>query len=322
MSDGAFPIGASLTRRSVCLRPSCSPLAASYSPYCAEGRCALEHRRASGLSRSTPGALAPVRVILSRSITAYMAPSAPLAGTSRLHRYATYTRCLRCASMPRRPASGSVLSLCVPCRHAVLYDHEESVGCVCSVPSPTALAFTEASTVRHSQVPPSSASDGTLIFAGSPLRYSLRPVELLASLGGSERGLPQPTEAFTPGLPMGQSPFPSPGITTVATEQVPPAGLSPTGTSASIAAPSLSTDGSGESSRLPPRCEFHRSMVCAPSFLPPSSLGSLLNLKSEHQNFACLRSYDRVPAYCGVFTFRNYCDAGLKSADPHQRTAS
>ena len=232
------------------------------------------------------------------------------------------TRCLRCASMPRRPASGSVLSLCVPSRHAVLYDHGESVGCLCSVPSPTALAFTEASTVRHSQVPPSSASDGTLIFAGSPLRYSLRPVELLASLGGSERGLPQRTEAFTPGLPMGQSPFPSPGITTVATEQVPPAGLSPTGTSASIAAPSLSTDGSGESSRLPPRCEFHRSMVCAPSFLPPSRLGSLLNLKSEHQNFACLRSYDRVPAYCGVFTFRNYCDAGLKSADPHQRTAS
>jgi len=241
MSDGAFPGEGTISPHPVCFRPSCSALASSFSPYCAGDRCTLEHHRASGPCRSTPGALAPVRVILSRPITAYPAPSAPLAGTSRLHRLATYTRCLRCASTPRRPASGSVLSLCVPSRHAVLYDHGESVGCVCPVPSPTALAFTEASAVRHSQVPPSSASDGTLIFAASPVRYSLRPVELLASLGGSDRALPQPTEAFTPGLPMGRSPFPSPGITTVATEQVPPAGLSPTGTSASVAAPGPST---------------------------------------------------------------------------------
>src|SRR5215471_9171849 len=43
----------------------------------------------------------------------YPAPSAPLAGTSRLHRLAAYTRCLRCAysHMPRRPTTGSELSL-------------------------------------------------------------------------------------------------------------------------------------------------------------------------------------------------------------------
>ena len=35
------------------------------------------------LRRSTPGALAPVRVLLSRSILTYPAPSAPLAGTAR-----------------------------------------------------------------------------------------------------------------------------------------------------------------------------------------------------------------------------------------------
>src|SRR6516164_11758210 len=40
--------------------------------------------------RSTPGALAPVRVMLSRSIFTYSAPSAPLAGTSRLHRHGLY----------------------------------------------------------------------------------------------------------------------------------------------------------------------------------------------------------------------------------------
>src|SRR3954468_11111410 len=49
--------------------------------------------------------------MLSRSVLAYPAPSAPLAGTSRLHRKAAYTRCLRCEGAPRRPASGSGLSL-------------------------------------------------------------------------------------------------------------------------------------------------------------------------------------------------------------------
>src|SRR5215218_5394574 len=49
--------------------------------------------------------------MLSRSVLAYPAPSAPLAGPSRLHRRAAYTRCLRCAGAPRRPASGSGLSL-------------------------------------------------------------------------------------------------------------------------------------------------------------------------------------------------------------------
>src|SRR3954463_10250960 len=79
-------------------------------PYCAgppTGRCtALE-----GGSPSAPGALARVRVMLSRSVLAEPAPSAPLAGPSRLHRRAAYTRCLRCAGAPRRPASGSGLSL-------------------------------------------------------------------------------------------------------------------------------------------------------------------------------------------------------------------
>ena len=41
------------------------------SPFCAGGRCALEHLRSSGRCRSTPGALAPDRVVLSRSILTY-----------------------------------------------------------------------------------------------------------------------------------------------------------------------------------------------------------------------------------------------------------
>ncbi len=196
LSDEAFPLDANPARRPVCLCPSCSPLASLYTPYCAGERGALEHRRASGLCRPTPEALAPVRVMLSRPLNAYLAPSASLAGTSRFRRPATYTRCPRCAYSPRRPASGSALSLSAPSRHAALYERGESIGCSCPVPSPTALAFAEASTARHSQVPPSSASDGTLIFAASPVRYSLRPVELLASLADLTGCFPQPTEAF------------------------------------------------------------------------------------------------------------------------------
>ena len=47
ISDRAFPSTASLTRRSVCLRPSYSPLPPLNSPYCAGKRGALEHRRSS-----------------------------------------------------------------------------------------------------------------------------------------------------------------------------------------------------------------------------------------------------------------------------------
>ncbi len=138
----------------------------------------VKHRRSSGIRRSAPGAHAPVRVVLSRSINAYAAPSAPLASTARFRRTAAYTRCLRCASRPRRPASGSVLSLIVPSRRVVLYD---------PVPWPTTLAFAPPERARHSQVPHHPLQVGSS-FRGFTGSHSLRPVELLASLGGSDRG--------------------------------------------------------------------------------------------------------------------------------------
>ena len=239
MSDGAFPFDAWPTRRTVCLRPSCSPLASLESPCCAGERGAPEHRRSSGVCHSAPGALAPVRVLLSQSITAYSAPSAPLVGTSRLHRLAAYTRCLRCASPPRRPASGSVLSLRVPSRHAVLSDRGESIGCSCPVPSPMPLAFAQSQGARHSRVSRHPLQTGECFrgFTGSLL---LRPVELFALLADPTERLARPTRTFTPELSTDQSPFPSSGMATVATERVPPAGLSPAGTSTSIAALTLS----------------------------------------------------------------------------------
>ena len=128
LSDGAFPADwfAIVLRTLRCHRVS---------PALCQGRCACKHLRASGPPRSTPGALAPVRVILSRSIITYSAPSAPLAGTARFHRPAAYTRCLRCAGVPRRPTSGSELSRTIPSRHVVLYDSgRPAVACAQFLP--------------------------------------------------------------------------------------------------------------------------------------------------------------------------------------------
>ena len=81
-----------------------------------------------------------------------------------------------------------------------------------------------------------------ILFRGFLVRYmpygtSLRPAELFAPLCESDRTPAQPTRAFTPELSTIRSPASSSGIATVATEQVLPVGLSPTGTPASVAAP-------------------------------------------------------------------------------------
>ena len=70
LSDGAFPRGVDISRRMVCIRPSHAPWPYTVVPcQCREGGLGdvppFERR-----SRSTPGALAPVRVMLSRSIHA------------------------------------------------------------------------------------------------------------------------------------------------------------------------------------------------------------------------------------------------------------
>ena len=144
--------------------------------------------------RSTPGALAPVRVMLSRSINTYPAPSAPLAGTVRFHCSAAYTPCPRCAFPPRRPATGSQLSLLILSQHVVLHDSGESSGCMHPVPSPPTLAFVPLAQTRHSQNSHKSASRGECF---SELHYgslALRPADLftlltdLTGLPSSHRG--------------------------------------------------------------------------------------------------------------------------------------
>ena len=107
-----------------------------------------------------PGALAPVRVLLSRSIHTYPAPSDPLAGTARFRCSAAYTPCLRCAFPPRRPATGSVLSPLILSQHVALCDSGESGGCIHPVPSPPTLAFVPLVQTRHSHTSRKSVSRG------------------------------------------------------------------------------------------------------------------------------------------------------------------
>jgi hypothetical protein len=175
---------------------------------------------------------------VSQSIHAYSTSSVPLAGASRFRRIAVYTECLRCAGAPRRPTTGSVLSLRVPYRHAALYDPGESIGCLCSVLRQRPWPSSSLNPTRHSHLPHHPLPMGES-FRGFPGSLFATACRFACLPGGSDRALPQPTETFTPKLSTGRSPFPLSGITTVVTEQAPPAGLAPTGTSTSIAAPSV-----------------------------------------------------------------------------------
>jgi hypothetical protein len=146
--------------------------------------------------------------MLSRSINAYPAPSAPLAGTSQLRRPAVYMRCLRCAGAPRRPASGSELSLpFFPSMSPSMSPGRLSLH----IPSSFAI-----STDLRREIPTARPLPMSTI-SGHTDSLSLQPAELLASL----------SEAFTSGLSTVRSPSPPPDMTTVSTGQSPPTGLSP-----------------------------------------------------------------------------------------------
>ena len=187
--------------------------------------------------RSTPGALAPDRVMLSRSILAYTAPSAPLAGTSRLRRRAAYTQCLRCAAASAtherfRAFVDYSFSACRPLRprevHRLL------------VPSSFAddAGLRPLRTVSALPKSPHSVSRGGIHF-GAYVRFALATTcRVVRPPDGADQVVTQPTGTFTSGLSAGWSPAPPPDIATVATGRVPPAGLSPARTSTSLAAPS------------------------------------------------------------------------------------
>ena len=162
----------------------------------------MVHRRASGFGplyprgpRSGPGYSVPVHHHL-------IDPIRP----TRRHISISPSRLIRDAlavrhtSSPRRPASGSVLSLAILCRHVALLDHGKPVGC--SYP------------VLHRPHWPSTLPDGlgTSITLHPPilveesiswLHYgslALQPADLLAPPVGADQAFAQPTGTFTSGL--------------------------------------------------------------------------------------------------------------------------
>ena len=131
--------------------------------------------------RSGPGYAVPVHHRL-------FDPIRPTRRHSAISLLAAYTPCLRCAFPPRRPTTGSELSLLILSQHVALCDSGESGGCIHPVPSPPMLAFVSSVKTRHSRDSHKSASRGGHI---SELHYgslTLRPADLftlLSDLTGS-----------------------------------------------------------------------------------------------------------------------------------------
>jgi hypothetical protein len=173
------------------------------------------HLRSSGFRHSTPGALAPVRVIC-----------APLAGTSRFHRHGLYEMPSRCVT-PQRLGDPRV----VPCFRWLF-----SVGMSPSeTPGSRSVAYTQ---FLHRPRWPSTLWTVSALPSPSTLRFSWRSpfrglttVRLRYNLPtcsppvGADHAFAQPTGTFTSGLPPDWSPAPPPDMTTVATGQVPLTGL-------------------------------------------------------------------------------------------------
>src|SRR3954464_6326988 len=93
---------------------------------------------------------------------------------------AAYTRCLRCAGAPRRPASGSGLSLPFrPDMPSSLTPGSSDIACVQLRDADA--AFAEIRAARHSQDSRNPFHAG-LVFRGFTGSHLLRPVRLLAPL--------------------------------------------------------------------------------------------------------------------------------------------
>jgi hypothetical protein len=165
ISGGAFPVTTSPSCCAVCLRPSCTPLPTS---------CPRSEPRDAVRWHTSVQAAVPLYPRGPRSSPGYSVPDhhhliGPMRPTRR-HISISPTRLIRDAlavrhtSTPRRPASGSVLSLAILCRHVALRDPGKPVGCLYPVPSPTALAFDLLGRSRHFLHPPPSDSRGGVHF--------------------------------------------------------------------------------------------------------------------------------------------------------------
>ena len=144
---------------------------------------------------------------------------------------------VRQLSAPRRPTSGSVLSLAILYRHVIVRDPGSSAAAstqfLCRERWPsTRSEGLGISNNPHTPIHVRTRNFGAFLpFAfATTCRFACPPV-------GADQVFTQPTRTFTSGLPADWSPAPPPDITTGATGQVPLAGLSPARTPTSFAAP-------------------------------------------------------------------------------------
>ena len=141
--------------------------------------------------RSGPGYAVPVRHHLIGLIR-------PTRRHIAISPYTAYTPCLRCAGAPRRPASGSGLSLAILSWHAALNDpgelgHHHGPGLRCRHGLRRDLSGSALPLV------PQSVSRGARI-SGLPGSLTLRPARLLAPLRRIGPGLPSPRGLLLPGF--------------------------------------------------------------------------------------------------------------------------
>jgi hypothetical protein len=155
-------------------------------------------------------------------------------GTSRFHCTAAYTRCLRCAGAPRRPTSGSELSLHIASCHAALSDPGEFEHRIVQIHDAD-MVFAMGTLARHSRYLHNPFHVGDHFGAArvhncygltgcSPPRTDLTGTRF------------QPQEAFTSRLSTERSPLPSLDITTTSNWTPMSAGLPPAAMAASFAA--------------------------------------------------------------------------------------
>jgi len=152
---------------------------------------------------------------------------------------AAYTRCLRCAGAPRRPASGSGLSLSILSWHTVLsdpgeFDHRQFQR------SDVDAAFAESRPARHSQDSrnPFHAGDD---FRGFLVHTSATVCQLARPLHGSDR-LPSRRGFYIRAF-SGLVALPAAGYNYNSDWTPLLAGLSPARMAASLAAPTPSSCG-------------------------------------------------------------------------------
>jgi|ERR1039458_86509 hypothetical protein len=198
MSGGAFPSTASSSRRAVCIRPSCTSLVASYPRSKSRGavRVCTTVQAASAALPQGPSLRSGLCCPGPSSLNWSHAPHSRAQLDFTAMRFIRAAFAVRAISAPRRPTSGSVLSL------AYFLDMSSSGTDGKFIRLPIPSSFTddaglrpEGKRSRHFQHPhPPILVGGSF----SRLHYgslSLRPVELLALLSEltgfspSQRGL-------------------------------------------------------------------------------------------------------------------------------------